>query len=625
MSRFDRRAFLGASAAAALGSTTPVSSTITSETATDGEATAPDPWAQYRVDAANTGSASTEGPREYLEEGWANERRDRGGDIGWFGISSHPALVDGTLYVTSLEGDLGDGETWIHSIDASDGTENWRFEDRAFRQVSTPAVSNGRVLVGGNEYADGLLALDAADGTERWRADRNALGSPTVLDGEVYVSSGGPDGGGEVAVLDVSDGSLKRSVDPTADGTDWLSARTGAAVDDTVYVRADVDDGTGTERGVLYAVAAETGERRFTVEHDGVPMVDHGTVYVSDDTELYAFDATTGDRQWSKSGMSESVLPTVADGTVYAAADGERELVALDAETGEERWRSNVSEEMPDGEDVDPNVIFSDIVLADDTLYFGTADRGMWTVDATDGTLLDNVLGGRGTLVSAPPAVADGTAYVGSFEAATGLFAVEEGDPPAESEPPAPEVELRIPEDSPYCVGQPIAFVREVTAPLQDYDYTWRMDFATGDDEAGAYEAVPDDAGVGRLVRHTYEPGTYEAALTVKAPDGRTETATRTVEVDGCPTARIETDPSNAGERDLERGTTITLDASSSSDPDGEIVSYEWDVGGNDEFERSGATIEVDLDVCGQLPVRVRVTDDAGLTDTTETWLSTVE
>lgn len=619
MTRLNRRAFLGGSAAAALGSTL-VLNTVTGETATDSETAAPDPWAQYRVDAANTGSASTKGPREYLAVAWANERRDRGGDIGWFGLSSPPALVDGTLYVTSLEGDLGSGETWIHSIDASDGTENWRFEDRALRHISTPAVSNGRVLVGGDENADGLLALDAADGTELWRADRNALGSPTVLDGEVYVSSGGPDGGGEVAALDVSDGSVAWSVDPTADGTNWLSARTDAVVGDTIYVSADVDDGTRTGRGVLYAVAAETGERRFTVEHDGVPMIDDGTVYVSDDRVLYALDATKGDQQWSKSEMSESVVPTVADGTVYAVEDGEHELVALDAETGAEQWRLNVYEETG-GEYDDPNAILSDVVLAGHTLYFGTDERGMWTVDATDGTLLDNVLGERGGMsVRAPPVVAGGTAYVCGSDGMTGLFAVEAGDPPTES----PEVELRISEDPPYCAGQPVPFVREVTAP-QDYDYTWRMDFATGDDKAGAYEEVPNSGGVGQLVRHTYEPGTYEAALTVKTPTGRTETATQTVVVGECPIARIETDPSNAGERDLEAGTTITLDASSSSDPDGEIVSYEWDVGGDDEFERSGEAIEVDLDICGHLPVRVRVTDDAGLTGMTEIRLSTVE
>lgn len=90
------------------------------------------------------------------------------------------------------------------------------------------------------------------------------------------------------------------------------------------------------------------------------------------------------------------------------------------------------------------------------------------------------------------------------------------------------------------------------------------------------------------------------------------------------PVARIETDPENAEEAVFSRGETVTLDASTSEDPDGEIVTYEWDVDGTNEFEEGDETAEVTLSFCGELPVALRVTDDDGTTATEELVLSTV-
>ncbi|QLG29258.1 succinylglutamate desuccinylase/aspartoacylase family protein [Halorarum halophilum] len=90
------------------------------------------------------------------------------------------------------------------------------------------------------------------------------------------------------------------------------------------------------------------------------------------------------------------------------------------------------------------------------------------------------------------------------------------------------------------------------------------------------------------------------------------------------PVARIETDPENAEETVFSKGETVNLDASASEDPDGEIVTYEWDVNGTNEFEEGDETAEVTLSFCGELPVALRVTDDEGATATEELVLSTV-
>jgi PKD repeat protein len=65
--------------------------------------------------------------------------------------------------------------------------------------------------------------------------------------------------------------------------------------------------------------------------------------------------------------------------------------------------------------------------------------------------------------------------------------------------------------------------------------------------------------------------------------------------------------------------TSITFDASVSSDPDGTIAKYEWDFDGNGTFETnagSKATATHSYSAEGEYTVRLRVTDNGGATDT---------
>lgn len=88
------------------------------------------------------------------------------------------------------------------------------------------------------------------------------------------------------------------------------------------------------------------------------------------------------------------------------------------------------------------------------------------------------------------------------------------------------------------------------------------------------------------------------------------------------PVARIRTTPSDTTGGSLERGDTVTLDASPSSDGDGEIVEYMWDIDGDGSFEESGETAEMTLSSCGRYRVTLQVTDDKGATATDEAILS---
>lgn len=140
--------------------------------------------------------------------------------------------------------------------------------------------------------------------------------------------------------------------------------------------------------------------------------------------------------------------------------------------------------------------------------------------------------------------------------------------------------------------------------------YDWDMD------NDGTFETVNGP----EIVNTTYNAsGIYTVSVRCTDNDGATEVATATCDVNAPPVAEVFADPPS-GTLDWNELEEFVLegifDASSSSDSDGEIVRYDWDLDNNGTFEveDGGATQPYSYDMPGIYTIAVMVYDDDGAT-----------
>ncbi|NJB35376.1 PKD domain-containing protein [Croceivirga sp. JEA036] len=122
-----------------------------------------------------------------------------------------------------------------------------------------------------------------------------------------------------------------------------------------------------------------------------------------------------------------------------------------------------------------------------------------------------------------------------------------------------------------------------------------------------------DSTGTGAETTHTYNiPGEYTVTLTVEDNQGLTAQATVLIVVNA-PTmvepVAVITSNILSGSTPL----TVELSGNSSSDADGEIISYTWDFGDGSELVQ-GTEVMYTYTLAGTYTVTLTVTDDEGLT-----------
>jgi eukaryotic-like serine/threonine-protein kinase len=213
----------------------------------------------------------------------------------------------------------------------------------------------------------------------------------------------------------------------TTMNTHW-SFQTGAAV----WGSPSLSDGTvfiGSDDGNLYALDARSGNLEWKFASQGIvrskPAVEAGLVYfASDDGNLYALHVANGDKAWSTNignfldkttredlGGSPDPngydyvqsSPIVADGTVFVGSlDGN--LYALAADTGAVQWTFTTKGKIRGTAAVDQG-----------TVYFGSWDKLMYALDARSGEV--RWATGVGGQVQSAALVANGLVYCASRKA----------------------------------------------------------------------------------------------------------------------------------------------------------------------------------------------------------------
>jgi PKD repeat protein len=138
--------------------------------------------------------------------------------------------------------------------------------------------------------------------------------------------------------------------------------------------------------------------------------------------------------------------------------------------------------------------------------------------------------------------------------------------------------------------------------------YEWDLD------GNGSYET---STGATATASQAYAtPGNRTIGLRVSDGDGATATTTQVIAIQNrAPTASFTPTPNPAVTAE-----TVSFDAASSSDPDGTVAKYEWDLDGNGSYEtNSGATATASQAYAtkGSINVGLRVTDDNGATAAT--------
>lgn len=168
-------------------------------------------------------------------------------------------------------------------------------------------------------------------------------------------------------------------------------------------------------------------------------------------------------------------------------------------------------------------------------------------------------------------------------------------------------------DDEPTVVGNRVVRAGTFDDPGVDDTHTATVDWGDG---AGPGTLALGDGSF--ELDHVYTAaGPYTVVVEICDDDGGCTTVSFPVTIEPprvpqAPVAQI-TGPSTAIE-----GSVVTLSGSDSVNPDGQIVDFAWGLGAGDTFEAgTGATFDVTLVDQGTVTVRLRVTDDEGLTHVT--------
>jgi outer membrane protein assembly factor BamB len=350
-------------------------------------------WPMWRHDPAHT-AVGQSGP-ENLTLRWKFSASGA--------VVSSPSVADGRVY-------FGSRDKHVYCVDAETGAFIWDFNTTA-GIVSSPAVVDGKVYIGPDDGT--IYCLNAYNGSLIWSAYAggyveanfgaavNLRSSPTVVGDKVYVGSLDKN----VYSLDANTGDVQWTYQ-----TKGCITSSPAVVEGVVYIISQEPDSGG-----LYMLNATNGDliQRITLPYvlasrgtdlHSSPAVAEGMIFAaSNKRAYYGINATTGNVTWTFSDpdAEEFIIasPIYHDGKVFLV--DQFFIVAVDAFNGSLVWQVFVGTEF-----------YVSPTYADGKLYVTSDQRGMYVLNATDGSKISWFATPSNSWSS--PTLYEGKAYVGN-------------------------------------------------------------------------------------------------------------------------------------------------------------------------------------------------------------------
>ncbi len=338
--------------------------------------------------------------------------RPSGPQVAWTfetksSLASRPAVADGVLVIGAHVTNT------VYGIDVESGAEKWSYVTQGSID-SSPVIADGVAYIGSQDGS--VYALDLETGEPRWKQPLSAK----VTSGTAVVAG--------LVIVGTEQGSVW-ALDP-ADGSTVWSARAGTQVINSTPVSVTRDGRelvvVGSTDGGLYFLDSSTGREVTKVvldggiwfsrplvldqlDADGNPRPGHQELWVGSSGQNRGFlnrvDADTSevDTFANKAGVGTAPALT-AEGLIIAGNDA-GEMFAVDRRSLGEAWRAGYA-------DATTQIKGSPVVYGDQVI-FGTHDKELVAVTASDGDVLWRFKGEQIFGLSAPVVVGD-QLYVGN-------------------------------------------------------------------------------------------------------------------------------------------------------------------------------------------------------------------
>ena len=526
-------------------------------------------WPMAQYDKKRTSSSDVlEAPGPQLETEWSRNLSDPVGDI---------MAVDGTVFATIL------GSTDGLALNAETGEGIWSGPIETYH--------NGYIYGQNSYYGDTIHQIDPSNGEIRW--------SKTVETGSSeYVSRliGNRD---SIIVALKKDGSQRtgslHSISIDDQRQQWVHDRVsvgGMAIADGSVYFADYAGPIS-----LHSIDLNDGTSNWDIEVNsfdvGTPTVQGNTIYLpNSDADLMAFGANLGTKKWEFNTPDDNFgSPAVTD--EYVVSPLGEGVFCLSQDMGI-NWEFQVEEDWaPVG----------GVAVVRDKVYFGARDGNFYVLDLHTGEELNRFE--TDSEIVGSPAIAYNKVYFGTEDGTVYALTDQPNkrpDPDFSYSPRNPRVDTEVTFDA-----------SESTDDRSIVEYDWTF---------GNSNLEPD---TGEIVSKVFEtPGRKDVKLTVTDDQDTSATISKSVDVvraNQVPEAIISHSPNEP-----EIGDSVTFEGTASSDPDGMIEKYEWDIDQdpNSGYHIDGDVVEYSFESPGDKNVKLRVTDDDGLEASTEKQVTVV-